>query len=93
MVLSERIDKGVGILFELQHLIDEGRYRFVTKRYEGFDEAPTAGGAVVYCFGTLAGEWTDGSAFDGVRFIDRFTVADGKLADQRVWNDLAEKRP
>jgi hypothetical protein len=23
-----------------------------------------------------------------VRFIDRFTVRDGKLLDHRVWNDL-----
>ncbi len=71
----------------------QGRYHYVTKQYEGFDEAPTAGGAVVYCFGTLAGEWTDGSAFDGIRFIDRFTVAGGKLVDQKVWNDLAENPP
>ena len=35
-------------------------------------------------------EWPDGAAFSGIRFIDRFTVADGKLADQTVWNDLAE---
>ena len=25
-----------------------------------------------------------------VRFIDRFTVRDGKLADQNVWNDMGE---
>lgn len=72
------------------------RYRFVKKTYERFDEAPIAAtmaapaGAVVYCYGTLAGEWPDGTAFAGIRFIDRFTVADGKLVDQTVWNDLAE---
>jgi len=47
---------------------------------------------VVYCHGTLSGEWPDGSAFSGIRFIDRFTVRAGKLADQTVWNDLAETR-
>ena len=32
----------------------------------------------------------DGSHYSGIRFIDRFTVRDGKLADQNVWNDMAE---
>jgi hypothetical protein len=44
----------------------------------------------VYCFGTLHGELLDGSPYEGVRFIDRFTVRDGRLADQMVWNDMAE---
>lgn len=68
------------------------RYRFVKKAYERFDEAGSAEGAVVYCYGTLAGEWPDGSAFAGIRFIDRFSVANGRLVDQTVWNDLAEHR-
>lgn len=67
------------------------RYRWVKKRYDRFDEVPAAGGeTIVYCFGTLQGEWPDGRAFDGIRFIDRFTLRGGKLADQRVWNDIAE---
>lgn len=66
------------------------RYRFVRKAYERFDEAPVSDGAVVYCYGTLAGEWPDGTAFSGIRFIDRFTVRAGRLIDQTVWNDLAE---
>lgn len=68
------------------------RYRFARKSYEGFDETATVDGAVVYCYGTLAGEWPDGTPFSGVRFIDRFTVAGGKLLGQTVWNDLAENR-
>ena len=68
------------------------RYRFVKKVYQRFDEAPAGDAAVVYCYGTLAGEWPDGVAFAGIRFIDRFTVAGGKLVDQTVWNDLAEVR-
>ena len=68
------------------------RYRFVKKVYQRFDEAPAGDSAVVYCYGTLAGEWPDGVAFAGIRFIDRFTVAGGKLVDQTVWNDLAEVR-
>jgi phenylpyruvate tautomerase PptA (4-oxalocrotonate tautomerase family) len=66
------------------------RYRRVRKIYERFDEAPADDGIVVYCFGTLEGEWPDGTPFAGIRFIDRFTVRDGRLADQQVWNDLAE---
>lgn len=66
------------------------RYRAVRKTYERFDVAPIEEGAAVYCYGTLAGEWLDGETFDGIRFIDRFTVADGRLVDQRVWNDMGE---
>jgi phenylpyruvate tautomerase PptA (4-oxalocrotonate tautomerase family) len=64
------------------------RYRFVKKSYEGFDECFGEAGMTVYSFGTLSGEWPDGTPFDGIRFIDRFTVEGGKLADQRVWNDM-----
>jgi hypothetical protein len=68
------------------------RYRFARKTYERFDEAPGDGGVAVYCYGTLTGEWLDGAPFSGIRFVDRFTVRDGQLVDQRVWNDLAEAR-
>ena len=64
----------------------KGRYRSARKTYERFDTA----GDVVYCFGTLYGELLDGTPYSGVRFIDRFTVKDGKLVDQSVWNDMAE---
>jgi phenylpyruvate tautomerase PptA (4-oxalocrotonate tautomerase family)/ketosteroid isomerase-like protein len=66
------------------------RYRRVAKAYERFDTVPGMEAATVYCFGTLHGEWPDGRPFDGIRFIDRFTVSGGKLVDQMVWNDLAE---
>lgn len=69
------------------------RYRFVTKTYEGFDAMQSAGdAAIVYCRGTLAGEWPDGTPFGGVRFIDRFEVVAGRLTRQDVWNDIAEVR-
>jgi 4-oxalocrotonate tautomerase family enzyme len=69
------------------------RYRSVAKTYQRFDEATGDGhGAVVYCFGTLHGEWLDGTGFDGIRFIDRFVVKAGRIVDQQVWNDLAEVR-
>ena len=72
----------------LEALVDwaRGRYRSAKKTYQRFDAA----GDVVYCFGTLYGEWLDGRPYADIRFIDRFTVRDGKLVDQQVWNDLAE---
>lgn len=82
-----------GVVFHtLEELVAwaEGRYRFVSKQYDRFDEAATDSGIVVYCLGTLAGEWPDGSRFEGIRFIDRFTFRDDLLVDQQVWNDLAE---
>lgn len=68
------------------------RYLEVAKTYEGFDEATGPDGVIVYCFGTLSGLWLDGTRFEGIRFIDRFTVAEEKIRDQRVWNDIAEMR-
>lgn len=68
----------------------KGRYRFVSKTYERFDETNTHSDKVVYCFGTLSGELPDGTRFEGIRFIDRFTICGDKLIDQQVWNDLTE---
>lgn len=69
------------------------RYRFVTKTYEGFDALQSPDDhAIVYCRGTLSGEWPDGTPFSGIRFIDRFEVTAGLLTRQDVWNDIAENR-
>ena len=68
------------------------RYRHVRKSYDWVDALHDGDAIVVYCSGTLAGEWPDGGAFTGIRFIDRFVVQDGQLVDQKVWNDLAEFR-
>ena len=68
------------------------RYRRIEKKIDQLDVILAANGDVVYCYGTLFGEWPDGTSFSGVRFIDRFTVVDDRLTDQRVWNDLAESR-
>lgn len=71
----------------------KSRYSGVAKTYARFDEVPNDGdGAVVYCSGTLHGKWPDGTSFDGIRFIDRFVVNNGKIVDQKVWNDIAEVR-
>lgn len=77
----------------LQELIEwaKPRYRFVKKSYDGYDAMQGPGDqAIVYCRGTLSGEWPDGEAFAGIRFIDRFEVTDGKITRQEVWNDIAD---
>ncbi len=83
---------GTSPMATLQELIDwsRPRYRFVKKTIEGFDAS--ADGRVVYCRGTLFGEWPDGTAFEGIRFIDRFEVENGKITRQDVWNDMGEVR-
>ncbi|WP_171103126.1 tautomerase family protein [Ruegeria sp. HKCCD7255] len=69
------------------------RYRRIAKTYEGFDAMQSDGdAAIVYCRGTLSGEWTDGSAFEGIRFIDRFEIQNDLITRQDVWNDIAETR-
>ncbi|MBS0123703.1 tautomerase family protein [Thetidibacter halocola] len=85
---------GAAPMTTLEELIawSKPRYAFVRKTYERFDAMPGNGGAIVYCFGTLHGEWLDGTAFEGIRFIDRFEIAGGKLIRQDVWNDMAEAK-
>lgn len=69
------------------------RYRSVRKRIDAFETVGTDDGAIVWCRGTLEGEWPDGRPFSGIRFVDRFVVIDGRLTQQDVWNDMAELRP
>jgi len=86
---------GTAPMRTLQELIEwaKPRYRFVTKTYDGYDAMQSPGAqAIVYCRGTLSGEWPDGTAFDGIRFIDRFEITDGRITRQDVWNDIAETR-
>lgn len=67
------------------------RYRFVRKTFDETDLGTDRHGRrVVWCFGTLSGEWLDGTAFSGIRYVDRFVLQDGLLLEQHVWNDMAE---
>jgi hypothetical protein len=83
---------GDNIFSSLEEVIDWAklRYHWVKKNYDHFDPLISDDIIIVYCYGTLYGEWLDGGAFSKIRFIDRFTLKDGKLSDQIVWNDLAE---
>ncbi len=86
---------GSPVMHQLEELVEfsRGRYRNVAKTYERFDESWTDNGAVVVCFGTLQGHWMDGTAFEGIRFLDRFEVTDDLISRQDVWNDLALHTP
>ena len=71
---------------------NKSRYKWVKKKF-----GPThvvAGGTpeetIVYQTGTLYGEWTDGTPFEGNRYVDRYVVSRGKIVKMEVWNDSAE---
>lgn len=66
------------------------RYQWVKKHHDRFDTGTADDGTVVTCFGTLYGVLPDGTEFADVRYADWFLLRDGKIVDQRVWNDLAE---
>jgi ketosteroid isomerase-like protein len=68
------------------------RYKWVKKKFERTDvvAGATAQEAIVYNTGTLYGEWPDGEAFAGNRYLDRFVVRHGKIVRMDVWNDSAE---
>jgi hypothetical protein len=66
------------------------RYRQIGKMIDSFDVLPRENGGTVWCYGTLYGEWIDGTAFSGIRFIDRFEIVGGQIVSQRVWNDAGE---
>ena len=82
------------VMHRLEDLVDwaRGRYQQVAKDYVHFDESWGDESCVVHCSGHLHGVWLDGSAFSGIRFIDRFEIVDGLIQRQDVWNDLAETR-
>ena len=69
----------------------KGRYQWVKKTFDHIDHYTRDDGAeVVYIMGTLYGVNNHDVAFEGVRYIDRFVVRDGKITEQHVWNDRAE---
>lgn len=70
----------------------KGRYKFVRKTFDSFDEVAHGDVTTVYVRGLLNGEWLNGTAITNVRYLDRFDLKDGKIIRQDVWNDLAEFR-
>ena len=80
----------------LQEVVDasKSRYAWVRKNRKQYAvaEEQVAGQHTytITSIGTLYGEQLDGTAFDGIRYIDVFTVHNGLILRQEVWNDLAE---
>lgn len=68
----------------------QGRYSQIDKQYGPMEESWQGDVTVVFCHGTLQGQWLHGKAFSGIRFMDRLSVQDGLITRQDVWNDLAE---
>lgn len=68
------------------------RYRQIGKKIERFDRVEMKDGDVVFVSGTLHGAWEDGAPFENVRFVDRYEIRAGKIAQQEVWNDAADAR-
>lgn len=68
------------------------RYARVGKAIENWDAFEGDDCWIVYCRGTLHGEWRDGTAFSGIRFIDRFEIDETGIRRQDVWNDSGERR-
>ena len=71
---------------------NRSRYKWVKKRFEATEtvEGATPERAIVYNRGTLYGEWLDGTAFQGNRYVDRYEVSGGLIVQMDVWNDSAE---
>lgn len=76
----------------LEELVEgsRSRYKRVAKRLESVEGFSAGGADVVWVRGTLYGENAHGAPFEGIRFVDRFELRDGRLVSQDVWNDLAE---
>jgi hypothetical protein len=41
----------------------------------------------------MNGRWLDGSAFAGLRYVDRFVIVDGRVLELQILNELGEHRP
>ncbi len=67
-----------------------GRYRWVKKTFDRVESISSTGEDIVYVMGSLFGVNNLGVEFSGVRYIDRFTLAAGRIVAHEVWNDLAE---
>jgi len=67
------------------------RYHSIAKTHQTWDiVASETEATILVTTGTLHGVNVHDVPFDGVRFCDRFVIRDGLIAEQHVWNDLAE---
>lgn len=68
----------------------KGRYQRIGKTFDRIDVLCHDETVIVYVMGLLHGVNAYGIEFTGIRYIDRFTLRDGLIVAQEVWNDLAE---
>jgi hypothetical protein len=95
---SQYLAGGVEIIFpggrrftNLDEQVASSSKRFTTvhKEFERFDVVAESHVVVVYAIGSLSGTDAQGREFSDVRFVDRFTIVDGLITEQAVWNDFA----
>ena len=67
--------------------VRKNRDEYIVAERSASDDSPEH---VVTSIGTLYGEKVGGESFQGIRYVDIFTIRDGLIVEQRVWNDLAE---
>lgn len=66
------------------------RYRSATYVYGAMDFVADGDRTIVYAQGHLDGEFPDGTSFRGVRYLDRFVIAGGRIRRKEVWSDMAD---
>jgi hypothetical protein len=66
------------------------RYRRAEYTYQAWDVVAQAERFIVYAKGTISGELLDGTRFDGVRCMERFTVHGKHVELKEVWSDTAD---
>jgi hypothetical protein len=67
-----------------------GRHRGIHHDVLTYDEIGESGDVIAYVSGILSGTWLDGSQFEGIRFIYRFTVSDERITAAQLWSDIAD---
>lgn len=70
--------------------VAKDRYQWIKKTFDKIDDFESSDGShVVYVMGTLYGCNRYGIEFNNIRYIDRFTLRNGLIVSQEVWNDLS----
>ena len=81
---------GNEIFYTIESFLNWGklRYKNIKKDISAIDSSFYGLEAIIYCYGTLQGEWLNGKPFKGIRFIDKFHTKHSKIISQEIWNDL-----
>jgi hypothetical protein len=66
------------------------RYHRAEYTYQAWDVVARAERFIVYAKGTISGELLDGTRFDDVRCMERFTIHEKRVERKEVWSDIAD---